>query len=108
MTGAGNRDEQWMAESLMQEGHHELKRILWKCRRGTRELDLTLGEFVRSHYSGLPEQARAEFQSLLEYDDSLLIEWLCYRQQPDVPEVRDIVSRICSADVRCVGAVTDA
>ena len=75
----------------------ELKRILWKCRRGTRELDLTLENFVRSHYQGLSEEARAEFQSLLEYDDSLLIDWLCHQKKPDVPEIEEIVSRIWSA-----------
>ncbi len=79
------------------QGHNELKRILWKCRRGTRELDLTLEKFVESHYQGLSKQARAEFQSLLEYDDSLLIDWLCHQKKPDVPGVRDIVSRIWSA-----------
>lgn len=78
-------------------GPDELKRILWKCRRGTRELDLTLENFVRSHYQELPGQARAEFQSLLEYDDSRLIDWLCLQKNPDVPEVREIVSRIWSA-----------
>ncbi len=76
------------------QGHNDLKRILWKCRRGTRELDLTLGRFVESHYQGLSEQARAEFQSLLEYDDSLLIDWLCHQKKPDVPEIEEIVSRI--------------
>ncbi len=79
------------------QGHNELKRILWKCRRGTRELDLTLEKFVESHYQWLSEQARAEFHSLLEYDDSLLIDWLCHQKKPDVPEVRDIVSRIWAA-----------
>ncbi len=83
-------------ETLMQESD-ELKRILWKCRRGARELDLTLENFVRWRYQGLSSTARAEFQSLLEYDDSLLIDWLCHQKKPDVPEVRDIVSRIWSA-----------
>ncbi len=79
------------------QGPDELKRILWKCRRGTRELDLTLENFVRLHYQELPGQARTEFQSLLEYDDSLLIDWLCLQKIPDVPEVREIVSRIRSS-----------
>ena len=83
------------------QGHNDLKRILWKCRRGTRELDLTLGRFVESHYQGLSEQARAEFQSLLEYDDSLLIDWLCHQKKPDVPEIEEIVSRIWSAGRGC-------
>ena len=77
----------------MQE-RHELKRVLWKCRRGTRELDLTLRKFVESHYRGLSGQARMEFQLLLEYEDSLLTDWLCRQKKPDIPEVRDIVSRI--------------
>ncbi len=81
----------------MQHGYDELKRILWKCRRGTRELDLTLEKFVRFHYQGLPEQARMEFRSLLEYDDSLLIDWLCYGREPDIAQVRGIVFRIWSA-----------
>ena len=50
--------------------------ILWRCRRGMKELDLLLERFARQHYrSASPERQRA-FERLLELPDPLLVELL--------------------------------
>lgn len=55
-----------------------LKRILWRCRRGTRELDLVLTAFATERYPGLEESERLQFLQLLDLQDPVLAEWLCY------------------------------
>ena len=76
----------------------EIKRILWKCRRGTKELDLILGNFVRSNYQALSEADKQDFESLLEYEDPLLTEWLCFKVEPNIQGMEKIVARILFAN----------
>lgn len=60
-------------------------RILWRCRRGTRELDLVLTGFVEKRYMGLEAADKGLFEEMLELQDTRLIEWLLYGQPPDPP-----------------------
>ncbi len=59
------------------------RRIVWRCRRGTRELDLVLEGFLKQGYEGLNADDRELFEEMLELQDTSLIEWLVYRQPPD-------------------------
>jgi antitoxin CptB len=61
-----------MAEGLSK------KQIAWRCRRGTKELDVILGGFVQNCFDDLSEIEKAAFESLLEEEDTVLTEWLCY------------------------------
>lgn len=75
-------------------------RLLWKCRRGTRELDMILQGFVKHHFHALPEQEQVRFLGLLDSEDTLLIHWLCMGGTPDCPETAHIVDLIVSATSR--------
>ena len=59
------------------------RRIAWRCRRGTRELDLVLEGFLNQGYDGLGMDERELFEEMLELQDTSLIEWLLYRHPPD-------------------------
>lgn len=59
------------------------RRIVWRCRRGTRELDLVLGNFLNQGYSVLDKDDRTLFEAMLELQDTVLIEWLLYHQAPE-------------------------
>ncbi|MEJ2178138.1 MAG: succinate dehydrogenase assembly factor 2 [Gammaproteobacteria bacterium] len=71
----------------------ELKKVLWRCRRGTKELDLILGTFARTWYGSLDHGLKVQFDRLLQMQDPRLAEWLCFDQEPD-EEVREIVREI--------------
>lgn len=75
-------------------GRHELNRLRWQCRRGMRELDLLLLQFLDSGYAGLDARAAQAFTRLLDCPDALLLEWLLGRQLPSDKEVADVVQRI--------------
>ncbi len=81
----------------MNESHP--RRILWRCRRGTKELDIVLTGFLARGYSRLEAEERALFEELLDMEDTCLIEWLLYRQPP-TQRFEALVQRIldCSPD----------
>ena len=72
------------------------KRLKWRCRRGTKELDLILSTFVDYHYHGLNETERRLFDQLLESADPQLADWLCHGHQPADQGMAVIVERILS------------
>ena len=72
----------------------EINRLRWQCRRGMRELDLLLLQFLDSGYAELNASAAEAFTRLLDCPDALLLEWLLGRQLPSDTEVADVVQRI--------------
>ncbi|MBI5463076.1 MAG: succinate dehydrogenase assembly factor 2 [Gammaproteobacteria bacterium] len=72
----------------------ELNRLRWQCRRGMRELDLLLLQFLDSGYADLDANATHAFTRLLDCPDALLLEWLLGRQRPSDKDVADVVQRI--------------
>ncbi len=76
-----------------------IKQLLWRCRRGTRELDLLLGRFVENHYIDLSQDEKQAFAALLEIEDPALAQWLCLKVKPGSPGMVKIVAKILSAPV---------
>jgi antitoxin CptB len=62
-----------MADRLAERRKRALFRSL---RRGTRESDMVLGGFARSHVAELSEDQLARFESLLERNDNDLLSWI--------------------------------
>ena len=74
----------------------DFRRILWRCRRGTRELDLVLGSFARLCYGNLQQSEKELFSELLEQQDTQLTSWLVYHELPE-DRFAALVSRILNA-----------
>lgn len=71
-----------------------INRLRWQCRRGMRELDLLLLQFLDAGYADLDADAARVFTRLLDCPDALLLEWLLGRQTPSDKDVADVVQRI--------------
>jgi len=71
-------------------------RLAWQCRRGMRELDVILGDFLETGFNRLDEQGRNHFCRLLEYPDSVLLEILMGRMTATDRDVAYIVDAIRS------------
>jgi len=69
-------------------------RLYWQCRRGMRELDFVLQEFLEANYDALSDSEIQAFQDLLVYPDALLLEYVMGRMQPSDRAIADVVSRI--------------
>jgi len=72
-------------------------RLAWQCRRGMRELDELLGNFLAHRYSGLDDQDRLRFTALLDYPDAVLLELLMGRMQAADGDMSKLIREIRDA-----------
>lgn len=72
------------------------RQILWRCRRGMRELDLMLEAYVRSRYDDAMESERRAFRQLLDLPNDQLIGYLFGLARPEEGPARRIVEQIRS------------
>ncbi|AHM72226.1 FAD assembly factor SdhE [Yersinia hibernica] len=69
-------------------------RIHWACRRGMRELDISIMPFFEHEYDGLSDNEKQSFIRLLECDDPDLFNWLMNHGEPQDNELRQMVKLI--------------
>ena len=69
-------------------------RLRWRCRRGMRELDLLLVEFLNNGYDNLSNAAQVSFESLLDCTDDQLFRWFTEGGVPKDPKLSGIIARI--------------
>jgi len=68
--------------------------ILWRCRRGTKEMDLLLQRFVHDRFDELNTGEQESFARLLEQPDPDLMDWIVGRSEPPTPEFRQLIAGI--------------
>ncbi len=71
-----------------------LKRVQWRCRRGTRELDALLGGWLEVHRASLVAPQLEAFDALLDQQDPALWDWLMGHAEPPRADWRAIVMDI--------------
>ncbi|MBT8115951.1 MAG: succinate dehydrogenase assembly factor 2 [Arenicella sp.] len=76
------------------------KQLLWRCRRGVRELDILLSGFLRTDYPDLNDEERRTFQRLLEIQDPVIMDWLFGRGVADDPELQKLIERLQQSRLR--------
>lgn len=52
--------------------------------RGSKEMDLIMGQFAKIHLPGLTEQQLTTYESMLDVDDAILWDWVVGRGQPQI------------------------
>jgi antitoxin CptB len=72
----------------------ELGRVLWRCRRGMKELDLLLERFARTQLGSATPAERRGFERLLSLPDPVLARYLLGGGRPQGPELTVLVKRI--------------
>jgi len=75
-------------------GSRNINRILWRTRRGARELDGLLMTYASDRAAGWSEQQVANFEHLLAQPDPVLLDWFMYRTQPRDAELQLLVEDI--------------
>jgi antitoxin CptB len=71
-----------------------LKRLRWRCRRGTRELDALLGGWLEARRDSIDAGELATFDALLDQQDPVLWDWLMGHAEPPRADWRAIVADI--------------
>ena len=72
----------------------EAGRLLWRCRRGMKELDLVLERFARGTLPGASAAERGLLAELLELPDPLLAQYLLGDAAPAGARLAALVTRI--------------
>ncbi|HBC6258865.1 TPA: FAD assembly factor SdhE [Proteus mirabilis] len=69
-------------------------RINWACRRGMRELDISIMPFFENEYDTLSDDDKRLFVRLLECADPDLFNWLMNHGRPDDEDLYYMVKLI--------------
>lgn len=69
------------------------RQLVWRCRRGVRELDVLFTRFLQAEYEQLTELEKQSFQALLEVQDPTIMDWLFGKEEPDIA-LRSIIHRL--------------
>lgn len=72
----------------------EISRLRWQCRRGMRELDELLLDYLERFYPEDSEADKAAFRELLELADPELNGYLLQRQTPSSEPIARAIERI--------------
>lgn len=72
-------------------------RLAWQCRRGMLELDLLLQSYLDHHYDRVASAERIAFETLLNYPDTLLLEYVMGRMMPSDPILAQVVNCLRAA-----------
>ncbi|MCH2484932.1 MAG: succinate dehydrogenase assembly factor 2 [Gammaproteobacteria bacterium] len=69
-------------------------KILWRCRRGIRELDSVLKPFAEHCYDQLSPLDKTRLQTLLGHQDTQILDWILGREIPDEEGLQTLLDSI--------------
>jgi antitoxin CptB len=72
----------------------EKSKLLWRCRRGVKELDVLFTQFVEESYDSLSDGEKRAFDKLLTIEDPVILGFMLYGDKPVDSDVADIVEKI--------------
>jgi antitoxin CptB len=81
------------SQSRSEERCNNLSRLRWQCRRGMRELDELLLQYLEDRYGQAGADEKAAFRALLELPDPELIGYLLH-QHPHPPDLVVVIGPI--------------
>lgn len=68
--------------------------LVWRCRRGVRELDVLLTRFLETEHAHLNDQEHFAFERLLEVQDPIIMDWLFGKSTPEDAGVLNIINKL--------------
>ena len=68
--------------------------ILWRCRRGTKELDVLLERYATQRYARASSAEKAVFHQILDLPDPLLTDYLFGHEPAQPAEVAHLIEQI--------------
>jgi antitoxin CptB len=75
----------------------DARRLLWRCRRGMKELDVLLERFARDRYEQASAEEKRAFARLLELPDPELVDYLFGYATPAEPQLAQL-ARLIAGD----------
>ncbi len=72
-------------------------RLLWRCRRGIKEMDIVLQDFIKDSYDELNNENKSAFSKLLEEQDLDILNWVLGKDKPEDTALIEIIKKIRSS-----------
>ena len=70
------------------------RKVIYRARRGLKELDIYFDPYVRQHYLTAPQEEKQAFAALIEQEDPDLLDWFMAVSTPPQPELADMVEKL--------------
>ncbi len=77
-------------------GKPDIGKLRWRCRRGTKELDVLTTRYLDHHYASASLEEQLAFAALLELQDPELYKILSRTQAVDNPVQAAIIAKVHS------------
>jgi len=68
--------------------------LQWRCRRGMKELDVMLVQFLERHFDQMSSEQLRDFDQFLDEPDTRIWQWLLGRSRPQNPNYQAFVDSI--------------
>jgi antitoxin CptB len=75
----------------------EARKLLWRCRRGMKELDVLLERFARERYEHVSSDDQRAFARLLDLPDPDLADYFLGHAIPKEPELARLTQLIAAS-----------
>lgn len=72
----------------------EERKVIYRSRRGLKELDIYFDPYVRNHYLNAPSEEKALFAELIEQEDPDLLDWFMMVDEPLKPELKALIIKL--------------
>jgi antitoxin CptB len=69
-------------------------RLLWRCRRGIKEMDIIFQDFINHSYDQLTDDEKNAFSRLLDEQDLDILNWIMGKDKPYDNELVNIINTI--------------
>jgi antitoxin CptB len=70
------------------------RKVIYRARRGLKELDWYFDPYVRDHYLTADPAEKAAFAQLIDEEDPDLLDWFMDLSQPEDATLQQIVARL--------------
>lgn len=71
-----------------------INKLEWRCRRGTKELDVLMQKFLNEFYQSVSEEMQLAFERMLDMQDPELYDLLIGRQLSLDPDINKVIEHI--------------
>lgn len=71
----------------------EQRKVIYRARRGLKELDYYIDPYVRDHFLMASSEEQATFAQLMSEEDPDLLDWFLFNQPPK-PEYAALIAKL--------------
>lgn len=72
----------------------EQRKVIYRARRGLKELDIYFDPYVKTQYLTAPADEQALFEELVEQEDPDLLDWFMAVSEPENKALLDLIAKM--------------